>query len=352
MHSRSDDTGVEGPEATGDDTSPAWRPDLLGDGFERRTLHLPDGAQVTLVRLTPSLTDDDGAARRVAVLYVHGFVDYFFHPHLARALADPGALAGGDPAGVRGYAFYAVDLRGHGRSLAAHTAAGGDPNLVADIALHARDLDAAAAAIRAAGHERLVVLGHSTGGLIATLWAAARPGRADALVLNSPWFDLNEPWLLRGPGTRVIDAVARVAPRLPVGGLAEHYGRALHVVTGGEWDYDLAWKPHAGFPVRAGWFRSVRAAQGRVRRGVDVGVPTLVLASARSGPSRRAHDALLTTDSVLDVGHIRRAAQRIGSDVLFVPVEGGAHDLALSPRAGREEYLRAVTAWLAARAPA
>ncbi len=315
-----------------------WSADVLGDGFERRTLPLPDDAEATLVRYAPST--GDGTPRRVAVLYVHGFVDYFFHPHVARALADAG------------YAFYAVDLRGYGRSLAAHTASGKDPNLVADLALHAQDLDAAAAAVRAAGHEKLVVLGHSMGGLVTTLWAAGRAGRADALVLNSPWFDLNENWLLRVPVTRVLDVVGRIVPRLVVGGLHPHYGTALHAGSGGEWDFDLAWKPHAGFPVRAGWIRTVRAAQRRLNAGaLDVGVPTLVLASGRTGSHTKAHDELLTTDSVLAVEHMRAGAEKIGSDVRFVQLDGGAHDLALSPSPVRERYLATVTGWLAERLP-
>jgi len=316
-------------------SSVEWRGDVLGDGFEQCTLRVPDGAEATLVRHVPSTTV--APARRTAVLYVHGFVDYFFHPHVAQALAGAG------------YAFYAVDLRGYGRSMAAHTAAGLDANLVPDLAVHARDLDAAAAVVRAAGHERLVVMGHSTGGLVTALWSAGRPGRADALVLNSPWFDLNESWFLRGPGTRALSALGRVAPRLVVGGLGDAYSRALHVATGGEWDFDLAWKPHAGFPVRAGWLGSVRAAHRRLARGIDVGVPVLVAASTRSGPHRRDHDEVLSTESVLKVEHIRRGAQRLGRDVTYVEIEGGAHDLALSPAPAREQYLTTVTSWLAER---
>jgi alpha-beta hydrolase superfamily lysophospholipase len=325
-----------GAAVGGDGAAAAWRPDMLGEGFEQRTLRLPAGAEATLVRHVPSVAPG-GRTARTAVLYVHGFVDYFFQRHLAEAFA------------AAGHAFYAVDLRGYGRSLAAHTAAGGDPNLVDDLAVHAQDLDAATAAVRGAGHERLVVLGHSTGGLVAALWAAARPGRLDALVLNSPWFDLNESWLLRGPATRAIDVVGRFAPRLAVGRLHPHYGRALHEGTGGEWPYDLAWKPHEGFPVRAGWFRSVRRAQRRLHRGLRVGVPVLVVASARTGPHTRDHPDVLTTDSVLDVAHIRAGAQRLGDDVRFVQVDGGAHDLALSPPPARERYLAEVLGFLAER---
>ncbi len=309
----------------------SWHDDVLGDGFEARTLALPDGAQATLVRHAPSVGDPPA---RVAVLYVHGFVDYFFHRHVAETFAG------------RGYAFYAVDLRGHGRSLAAHLEAGRYPNLVDDLAVYARDLDAAAAEVRAAGHERLVVLGHSTGGLVASLWAEARAGRADALVLNSPWLELNKGWVERGPVTWLMEVVGGVAPRLVIGRLGEHYCRALHVEGGGEWDFELGWKPYEAFPVRAGWFRSVRRAHRRVGRGLQVPAPVLVLASDRTGPGGRWHPELLTTDSVLDVRHIRERAPRLGPDVTYVEIAGGAHDLALSPAPAREKYLSTALDWL------
>lgn len=311
-------------------THASWRPDVLGPDLEARTLALPDGAEATLVRHTASVGEPPA---RVAVLYVHGYIDYFFHAHVARAFAD------------RGYAFYAVDLRGHGRSLEAHVLAGMHPNLVDDLAHYARDLDAAAAMIRAAGHERLVVLGHSTGGLVAALWADARPGRADALVLNSPWLELNKSWLLRGPVTWLIDVVGAVAPALVVGHLGADYCRALHVQGGGEWDFDLAWKPFKAFPARAGWFRSVRRAHRRVARGLAIDVPVLVLSSDRTGPSG-AHDELLTTDSVLRVEHIRDRAPLLGRDVTYAQISGGAHDLALSPEPARSRYLATVLGWL------
>ncbi|MGF0115281.1 alpha/beta hydrolase [Promicromonospora sp. Marseille-Q5078] len=325
----------------------AWREDVLGPEFQARTLDLPGAAEAVLVRHVPSTPGPSAPGSpapgssmsrpaRTAVLSVHGFVDYFFHPHVARAFA------------ARGIAFYAVDLRGHGRALPAHTTAGRDPNLVDDLALYAQDLDAAAAVVRAAGHERLVVLGHSTGGLVAPLWANARPGRADALVLNSPWLELNESWLMRGPATWAIDVVGRFAPRFVVGSVSEHYGAALHRETGGEWDFDLAWKPHAGFPARAGWLRSVRRAHHRVARGLDLTIPVLVLASDRSGPARSWHPDLVTTDSVLDVVHIRERAPRLGGDVTVRTISGGAHDLALSPQPARDAYLTTVLDWIQA----
>ena len=121
------------------------------------------------------------------------------------------------------------------------------------------------------------------GGLVASLWADARRGEGlvDALVLNSPWFDLRGSWFERTVLTRVLDVVGRVAPHLVVGKLGPFYGRALHEGTGGEWAYDLAWKPLDGFPARAGFARTVRRGHARVARGLAIDFPVLLLASER-----------------------------------------------------------------------
>ncbi len=314
--------------------APQDHPDVLGDGWTARTLDLrPDGQTpgpvATLVHRTP-----DGPAPSRAVLYVHGFVDYFFQTQFADALA------------AAGYDVFALDLRDFGRSIQE----GRTPNFTTDLATYAEEIDASIAALRA-NHDEVVLLGHSMGGLIASLWADARvgTGRIDALVLNSPWLDLRGSWVERVVLTPVLDVVGRIAPRLPIAKLGRYYGEALHRDTGGEWEYDLAWKPHGGFPVRAGLIRTVRRGHARVARGLAIDVPVLVLASDRNGDDARWHPDLVTTDSVLDVTQIKERAPLLGPDVTFVEVAGGAHDLALSPAPARDIYTSEVLAFLDAR---
>ncbi|MBF0689359.1 MAG: alpha/beta hydrolase [Cellulomonas sp.] len=318
------------------------RADVLGERWRACTLHLrPDAVtrrtgvdpQATLVRRVP---DPGAPPTRRAVLYLHGFVDYFFHPHVGDALA------------AAGYDTYALELRDHGRSIRP----GRPPNESTDLGVYAEEIDATVRLLRA-DHDVVILLGHSTGGLIAALWADARRGLGlvDALVLNSPWLDVRGSRYERQLLARAVHAAGRPLPRLKVREIAPHYGQALHRDTGGEWDFDLAWKPHRGFPVRAGFVRAVRAAQARVVRGLAVDVPVLVLASDAAGPHKRAHDALLSTDSVLDPAQIARRAPLLGHDVTYVEVAGGAHDLALSAAPVRERYLREVTDFLAARVP-
>ncbi|MDR3360903.1 MAG: alpha/beta hydrolase [Bifidobacteriaceae bacterium] len=273
------------------------------------------------------------ASAKPAVLYLHGFVDYFFQTHLADAFE------------ARGYRFYALDLRGYGRSLEYSTDPE-RPNYVPDLSVYAQDLDAAARAIaeEEAGRS-LVGIGHSTGGLILPLWAAARPRPLRALALNSPWLDFNGNWFMRGPATWLVAGLAKIAPKLPISGLKVHYGRALHHETGGEWVYDLAWKPHDGFPVRPLWFTSVRRWQARVARGIEVGCPVLVMTSLRRGDPTRHHPEVITTDSILNPRQMWRRAPKLGLDVEVRALEGGAHDLALSPEPARSRYLAETLDW-------
>ena len=313
-------------------TTTTWHDDVLGEGWRARTIPLGSDNEGPL---EATLVRSPGApAHSRAVLYIHGFVDYFFQTEMAAAFTEAG------------YDFYAIDLRKYGRSLRA----GQSPNDTNNLADYATELDEAAHIIRTEdAHTHLTVVGHSTGGLIGALWANARPKTVDALVLNSPWLDLNRSWFLRTIGTRAIATLAMVAPRTVVGTLDRFYGQALHSGTGGEWDFDLAWKPHEGFPMRAAWLTSIRRSQARVARGLSIPCPVLVCASDASGDFGSAHERLLTTDSVLDVEQIVARAPGLGPDVTIRQIPGGAHDLALSPEPARSTYMATVLEWLAPR---
>src|SRR5258705_13832303 len=116
----------------------AWKPDALLSGFESLELAFPDDYDgevvATLVRLPA------GDAPRGAVLYVHGYTDYFFQRHMALRFA------------AEGFAFYALDLRKHGRSLRPHQ----HPNFCKRVDEYFADvskaIDTIGAAMLRAGH--------------------------------------------------------------------------------------------------------------------------------------------------------------------------------------------------------
>ncbi|MBD7998772.1 alpha/beta hydrolase [Oerskovia sp. Sa2CUA8] len=277
---------------------------------------------------------DDGP--RGVFLHVHGYNDYFFQEHLARAVEDAG------------FAFFAVDLRAAGRSLRP----GQVPHFVEDLREPATDLSVAVAAVRGL-HPGLpvVVHAHSTGGLVAPLWAHAhrRQRLIDALVLDSPFLDLNSSWLNRTIATRVLDAVGPWSPLAVLSAAPSAYAAHLLAANGGRWDFDPTLKRPEGLPVRAGWLRAVRQGQARLARGLDVSCPVLVAHSASSGPDDLDNPLLDSQDTVLDVAQIERLAPRVGADVTVRAIEGGVHDLTLSTDGPRLAYLDGVLDWLGDR---
>lgn len=308
-----------------------WAPDSLS-GFERLSFALGapalpgESPHATLVRRTLQ-ADPHRDARARAVLLYPGWNDYFFHPHVVDALA------------ARGITAYALDPLRSGRSLT-------DPafrDYVGDLSEHDEALDAAVARLRAR-HERVGVLAHSTGGLVTSLWASGRPGRVDALALNSPWIA----WWGSGRSARLVaPLIARGARRrphaaLPVPG-SSLYARSLHVEAHGSWDFDPGLKSFDRVPVRLGWLAAVLAGQRRVAQGLGLTLPVLVVASARSG--RRWRPGQPGLDLVLDVASMTDAAPLLGAHVEVVRIEGGCHDGSLSPEPAGRVFLDAVGAW-------
>ncbi|WP_018222935.1 alpha/beta hydrolase [Salinispora pacifica] len=307
-------------------------PDVLGPPYERHTIDLGTDDEGPVVATLVRRRADRPTNR--AVLYVHGFVDYFFQTHVADHFA------------AQGWDFYALDLRKYGRSLLPHQTA----NFCLDLGDYFTELDAAVEIIKSEdGHDTLLGMGHSTGGLIVSLWAHARrdAGVVDGLFLNSPFFDLNLPWVLRRPAAA---AVARLAHRSPkrtlANGLSTVYGESLHANHRGEWNYDLAWKPLGGFPIRAGWLAAIRRGQQQLRAGLDIPAPMLVAASTRSFKGLKWREAAASADSVLDVEHMVRWAPLLGQHVTLLRVDGGLHDLTLSAPTVRDRVLTEVGRWV------
>lgn len=323
-------------------TDAGWRPDVLGPGFEQRTLALGDddeGAVVaTLVRHLPdeSLTDRLFGDRRpladVDVLYVHGWSDYFFQARLARFFAERGAR------------FFALDLRKYGRSLRE----GQTPGYITDLDDYDEDISAALEAMDR-GERRLVLLGHSTGGLTLSLWASRHPGVASALILNSPWLEFQLSGITRAALAPVVSLRARlhpldVAPQVDLG----FYARAQREVADPDDPVviDPRWRPDQTMAVYAGWFNAVLMGHARVAAGLSIDVPVCVLLSARSALPTRWSNELTGVDSVLNVDEIARAALRLGSSVTIERIDGAIHDVFLSRHEAREDAYARLNRWV------
>lgn len=298
-----------------------WSTDVLGEPFEMRYVeHAPDYSgpvRSTIVRLRrDTVAPGYGHA---GVLYVHGFNDYFFQKEMAGRFAE------------HGYGFYAVDLRKYGRSLLP-----GQRRFEArDLREYFPDIDSALCQMYADGIRRVVLMGHSTGGLITSLYMSEKPDRAiKSLVLNSPFLDWNQSRMEERILIPAVRTASGLAPRLriPQGG-GDEYARSLLRRYGGEWDYDTTWKLVRSPDVDAAWIAAIDEAQDVVQNDPGIMVPILVLHSDHTLAKGDTGDTFRHCDVVLDVADIARYGARLGPAVTVVTVRGGLHDLALSERA-------------------
>jgi alpha-beta hydrolase superfamily lysophospholipase len=265
-------------------------------------------------------------------------VDYFFQTHLA------------DFYEAQGIRFYAVDLRRHGRSLRPHQLL----SFTRDITEYLDDVTAAVQLLVAEeGVEWLLLNGHSTGGLVAALFAHRGRGRehAHALALNSPFLDMNLPAWQQRFLEPVLAQVGRLLPKAKLPLVPSVYGESIHADHRGSWRFDTTWKPVTSVPIRLGWVSAIHRAQGEVADGLGLAQPIQVLHASQSLWALKWVEGVRHADIVLNVDDMRRLGPTLGSNVELAAIDNGIHDLALSQDEARHAFIQAHAAWLARVAP-
>lgn len=365
-----------------------WRQDVLGTDYESRTIPLMDDdagpVVATLVRYrgrasstcasspaAPALSpapatspSDTHSARSEAtpqaphfvLLYIHGRNDYFFQRELAEDIDGCGG------------AFYALDLRRYGRSLRPGQRMG----FVSNLSLYDEDISEALDLIREDYPDLpLVLMGHSTGGLLATLWANRHPGALDGLILNSAWLEMQTMASMRSAVAPILERIASRNPMwaVPGGDGPDHYGRSLRegrnaldaplpdslaaylddpAVKG--WSYALEWKRPGSYPAYAAWLEAILDGHENVANSVHLDIPVLSMMSTSSYFGEEFSEAVFSSDVVLDREVILERSARLGPLVTMASFPG-KHDLLLSDPQVRAEVYETMNRWIGAFIP-
>ncbi len=306
--------------------------DVLKNGFEQATIVQPDDFEgkvtTTLIRKrNTELTSK-------AILCIHGFNDYFFQKIIADHFLK------------KGYHFYALDLRKYGRSILPDQKI----NNMRDIAEYYQDLDVALSIIKKEGNTKVVLYGHSTGGILVTLYAEHCRGRElfDAIVCNSPFYDFNISWILKKTILPLLALLGKLNPQisLPIG-FSKLYGKSLHKDDFGEWDYNLKWKPHLAPSINAGWVNAIHQAHLKIARGVTINVPILILHSDKSVYPKVWNEEMFQGDAILNVTDIINKSKKIKAPQKdIITVENAMHDMVLSKKPVREKVFSIIFEWL------
>jgi alpha-beta hydrolase superfamily lysophospholipase len=302
-------------------------------GFEQTTIIQPDDyeGKVTTTLIRKRNSNDSVKA----ILCIHGFNDYFFQEVIAEEFLK------------KGYNFYALDLRKYGRSILPNHKI----NNMRDLAEYYQDLDSALSIIKKEGNEKVVLYGHSTGGIIVTLYAADRKGNElfDSIICNSPFYDFNMPNYEKKYGIPLISVIGRIIPNVPIlGGFSKFYGKSLHKSDFGEWDYNLNWKPHVAPSVNAGWINAIHLAHLRIANGVAVNMPILILHSHKSVYPKVWSTEMFEGDAILNVTDIKEKSKMVTAPMKeVIAVDGAIHDMILSKKPVRNRVFEIIFEWLA-----
>jgi len=309
-----------------------YQTDILGEDYQQLTLNFADDYDgkvvATLVRKKAA------EATKKAVLYIHGFADYFFQKEMAEQFNQ------------HGYDFYALDLRKYGRSKLPHQKL----YYVLDLREYDAEIRKALEVISQENHNQVVLAGHSTGGLIATLYAAHYPDHRliKAVWNNSPFYDFYKSVIEKKVGIPLLSEVGKRLPNAKFpSGLNPWYTPSLHKDFYGEWDFNLDWKPKTMPFVHLSFVTAIHEAQKEIHQGVTLNVPTLIMHSHQSKfPKKWGIDAQ-QSDVILDVNDMTQNAKKMKGDVQTLSIQNGLHDLVLSAPPVREQVYQQLFAWLA-----
>lgn len=325
-----------------------WKTDTVLEGYQQATVHLGEDAEgeivATFVRKNPSQLSLQQRWRRwhysmrghrLAIMYVHGWNDYFYRRHASEYWESLGVP------------FYAVDLRKFGRSYRSYQT----PGYIEDLHDYRLEFNALRDQIvKEQGKDvRILMIAHSQGGLSASLWIdSEHPHHVEALALNSPWLELQGNRMFRLLSTPVVQMYRlrggkTIMPMRDPG----FYARCIKRSTGGEWDYlDHPLNPDVEFLPRAGWMQAIYNGQDEIAKNLDIQIPVLVCTSDKSMMLQTTWDEdMREADSVLDITAIRQAALHLGDVIALATIRGGLHDLSMSKPDARRKYFHIVTTW-------
>jgi alpha-beta hydrolase superfamily lysophospholipase len=268
---------------------------------------------------------------RKSVLYIHGYVDYFFQAHL------------GEKFNQNNFDFYALDLRKYGRSLLAHQ----HPHYCKDISEYYEEITVAIRQIEKSGNGEIFLLGHSTGGLIASNYMndGQEKGLIKGLILNSPFLDFNQSGFQMSIICLAAKLITGIFPYAKVNGaLSPAYAQSIYKDFYGEWDYNLDWK-RITFPTYLAWLLAVQKGHKRVANS-NIKTPVLVMHSNASAEVLTFSEEAMSTDIVLDVNNIKRIGAKLGKQVTLLEIENAQHDIFLSRKIVREKAFNEMFTWL------
>tara|TARA_A100000164_G_scaffold268535_1_gene240439 strand:- start:743 stop:1846 length:1104 start_codon:yes stop_codon:yes gene_type:complete len=279
----------------------------------------PDGNKTSLTYKTKK-------GNKKALLWVHGFNDYYFHFNIGDMLVNDYDTD-----------IYAITLRRYGSTIKK------DDNLLFytdDLDEYLEDIDICFNKILNNNYDKIIMYGHSTGGLTSTIYCdrGTYKKKINGLILNSPFFDLNDSpfmeWILKN----IIYYLGIINPKFQLSGNDNTQWNATSEETLERFYFNPEYKLRGNSPIYAGWIKAVHYYQNKIHnREININVPAIVLYSNKTLKYPVQDDG----DNVLDVNEINKYSNYLGgtNEVVEYIIKNATHDVLCSEDKPRDKAI-------------
>ncbi len=270
-----------------------------------------------------------------AVLYIHGFNDYFFNKEFASNFLK------------QGYSFFAIDLHNYGKNMTKDT----KRYYFEDVKEFYPEISQAINIMRNEYKiENITLYGISQGGLIAALFENDNK-MVNQLILDSPFFDFHFNWFLENMALPVVAKIGSYFPEFVLkSDEVNIFGKTIHKDFDGEWDIDMELKAiKTNAPIYLGWLNATYQAQKRLQNGLDIKVPSLILYSNKSVSEQSNKKYHHNTDIVLDVKDMKKYSNMLSKDRSLITkqeVPNAMHGVLISTKPVRNKAYKTIFEWL------
>ena len=264
-----------------------------------------------------------------AILWIHGYNDYYYHFYIGELLLK------------EGYDIYAICLRRYEQNNLT-------PFYTDDINEYIEDINNLFPIISKNNYKKILFYGHSTGALISILYCnyGKFKNKIDGLILNSPFFEFNLDSLSLFCLKYIVYYLGYYFPQFLIRGKNENNINSLTSEIKKRFYIDYNKKFNYLPQVYFGWVRTIIMNQSKIQnKEINLKKPILILHSDKSiYPS--IDKTTENGDDTLNINDIIKYSKYIGNNVTRIEINNAIHDVFCSNIKSRNKAINEMFNWL------
>ena len=258
----------------------------------------------SITKLTLKINNNNNA-----LIWIHGYNDYYYNLYIGEKFIK------------KGFDIYAVKLRRYQQNN--HNKIFYCDNLNEYI----QDIDNIFPKILEKKYNKIILYGHSMGGLVSSIYCkdGKYKDKITHLVLNSPFFDFKVSFFEKILLYYIIYYLGYFFPNLIIRSIDLNTENYLTKNIKKRFYINNKYKLDVLSPVYASWIKTIIDYQNRIKyKNLSLNIPILVLFCTKSTIFTNSDQ---TGDDTLEVDHIDKYSNNLGSNIKKYKFENAIHDI-------------------------